>query len=118
MKNKIVIKVGTIASAFLIFIFTSVENVQLVYGQTGEGEKIYSEYCSGCHNGGFIGWISGAPETGDISEWAPFFKKGQDEMTASAIKGAGRMDPKGGCDTCSDEQIKSAVDYIVLKTSQ
>ncbi|MBU3917438.1 c-type cytochrome, partial [bacterium] len=97
--------------------FTSIY-VKMAYGQPGEGEQIYSEYCGGCHNGGFVGWITGAPETGNKSKWEPFFKKGVDKMTASAIKGVGRMDPKGGCDKCSDEQIRSAVEYIMSKTAQ
>ncbi len=118
MKNEIARKVGLVAYTFFIFIFTSVENVQLVYGQSGEGKKIYSDNCSGCHGGGFLGWLSGAPKSGDISEWEPFLVKGVDVMITSAIKGTSRMDPKGGCDKCSDEQIQRAVEYMLSKATQ
>ncbi|MBT3225971.1 MAG: cytochrome c5 family protein [Deltaproteobacteria bacterium] len=101
---------------FLVFLFAACSQNQPVSGQSDGGGKIYAEYCAGCHDGGVVGWISGAPQTGEASEWKPYFSKGLDKMTASAIKGPGNMDPKGGCDQCSEEQIRSAIEYIQEKT--
>ena len=116
MKKKLLSVLSIISCTLLLFVLASVADTRPVYGQTGEGEKIYTEYCGGCHDGGFWGWLSGAPKTGNKTDWEPALKKGPVEMTATAIKGVGRMDPKGGCETCSDEQIRSAVDYIISKT--
>ncbi|MBU3916779.1 c-type cytochrome [bacterium] len=118
MKQKITKNLSILTFTLLVFVFTSIESTQLVYGQSGEGEKTYSENCDGCHGGGFVGWLSGAPKTGDRSKWEPILKKSMDEIVISAIKGVGRMDPKGGCDKCSDERIRSAVEYMVSKTTQ
>ncbi|MBU2511493.1 c-type cytochrome [bacterium] len=91
---------------------------QGLYAGNGMGESTYNEHCSGCHGGGFLGWLSGAPEIGNMEEWKPFFEKGVEKMKANALKGVGRMDPKGGCDKCSDEDVEMAVDYILSKTPQ
>lgn len=80
------------------------------------GAAIYKKHCDGCHGGGFIGWLSGAPETGEAEEWKPFLAKGVETVKANAIKGVGRMDPKGGCDTCSNEEVEAAVDFILSQT--
>ncbi len=73
------------------------------------GEAIYQKYCTGCHMAGG----GGAPKFGDSGQWAPFLKAGMDTVYNNAIKGIDGMPAKGNCDACSDEQIKSAVDYIV-----
>jgi cytochrome c5 len=78
---------------------------------TGEnaGKAIYAQYCSGCHTMGG----GGAPKLGDASAWQPLVKLGMAQLYTNATKGIGGMPPKGNCDTCTDEQIKLSVDYIV-----
>lgn len=80
------------------------------------GESIYTENCASCHEGGFKGWITGAPKTGDQEEWARFFKNGADKMTENTFQGTKGMKPKGGCQTCTKEEIKAAVDHILSRT--
>ncbi len=116
MLKKISVTARALACGFVALLFVGFIYTTHVYAQAGEGEKIYSEHCSSCHDGGFFGWLSGAPKTGDLPGWEPFLKKGVDKMVASAIKGTERMDPKGDCDTCTDEQIRKAVEYIVSQT--
>lgn len=114
MVKKLLVTGGILACFFLMVS----QNAQSVYGQTDEGEAIFSEYCSKCHTGGFTGWITGAPKKGDADAWAPYIKNGVDVMTASAIKGIGNMDPKGGCEKCSEEQIRKVVEYIVSQSKK
>ncbi|HVV68504.1 MAG TPA: c-type cytochrome [Gammaproteobacteria bacterium] len=73
------------------------------------GEAIYQKYCAGCHMSGG----GGAPKFGDSSQWAPFLAAGMDKVYTNAIHGVGGMPPKGNCDSCTDDQVKNAVDYIV-----
>lgn len=78
---------------------------------TGEkaGKAIYEQYCAGCHNMG----SGGAPKFGDVSQWTPRLKLGLEQVYSNAIKGIGGMPAKGNCDSCTDDQIKMTVDYIV-----
>lgn len=74
-----------------------------------EGKKIYAKYCAACHTTG----SAGAPTLGDAAAWDPLIKLGVDKLHTNAINGINSMPPKGGCPTCSDNQIKAAVDYLV-----
>lgn len=73
------------------------------------GQKIYNKYCSACH----INGSGGAPKYGDSNEWTPLADKGLNVLYSHAIVGVGGMPPKGGCVTCSDEEVQAAVKYIV-----
>lgn len=78
---------------------------------TGEkaGKAIYEKYCAGCHNMG----SGGAPKFGDGSQWEPLLKLGLNQIYEHAINGVDGMPPKGNCDSCTDDQVKIAVDYIL-----
>lgn len=106
-----------LACSFVVFLFVALIGFTPVYSQANGGEKIFTEYCNGCHGGGFVGWLSGAPKIGEQQEWKPFMKKGLDKMVMAAIKGTDRMDPKGECDICTDQQIRETVEYIVSQTN-
>jgi cytochrome c5 len=54
---------------------------------------------------------------GDATDWAPKIKQGLPILYTNAIQGIGNMPPRGTCGTCTDGEIKAAVDYIV-KNSQ
>lgn len=77
-----------------------------------EGKKVYANHCAACHTTG----SAGAPKLGDASAWDPLIKFGVDKLYTNAINGINSMPPKGGCPTCSENQIKSAVDYLVQQT--
>jgi len=75
----------------------------------GVGKALYENYCAGCHaNGG-----GGAPIYGDAGAWAPILKKGMGTVYSNALKGIDGMPAKGTCLSCSDNDIKQAVDYIL-----
>ena len=119
MKNNLLKKVlGIIKIQIFAVFILSITLFSTAYAADDVGESIYKNNCDGCHGGGFIGWLSSAPEIGEKEEWKPFLVKGVAEMKANAIKGVGRMDPKGGCDKCSDEEVEAAVGYILSQTPQ
>lgn len=72
------------------------------------GEKIYKSSCFACHDLG----VAGAPKFGDKAAWEPRIATGMDAMIKVALEGKGGMPPRGGS-TASDEQIISAVHYMV-----
>ncbi|VFM95417.1 MAG: Cytochrome C oxidase, cbb3-type, subunit III [Candidatus Kentron sp. G] len=75
----------------------------------GRGEIVYRNHCGACHARG----IAGAPTFGNEAEWAPRIAKGIDVLYASALNGLNGMPPKGGKTDAPDDDIKSAVDYMV-----
>jgi cytochrome c5 len=77
------------------------------------GKKIYEQYCVGCHATG----AGGAPKFGDASAWEPLAKQGMDTLYQNAIHGIDGMPPKGTCATCSEEDIKNAVQYLVSQST-
>ena len=78
------------------------------------GIKIYQNTCADCHEGGFWGWLSGAPSIKDASQWKPYLEKDVESIIQAAIQGTdGGMDPKGDCDECTDEEIQKAVEYML-----
>jgi len=77
------------------------------------GKKIYEQYCVGCHATG----AGGAPKFGDATAWEPLAKQGMDTLYTNAIHGIKGMPPKGTCSTCSEDDIKNTVQYIVSQST-
>lgn len=75
------------------------------------GEQVYNKHCVVCHAAG----VAGAPKIGDKAAWGPRQEKGIDALLASAIKGVNAMPPKGTCMSCSDAELKSAIEYMLPK---
>ncbi len=73
------------------------------------GKGIYDIYCSGCHASG----AGGAPKYGDKAAWESLLKEGVDKIYTNAIQGKGSMPAKGTCLSCSDDEIKKSVDYML-----
>jgi len=98
-------------TAIVTYLKTVESKTPPVMGGTGDkaGQDIYDGYCAGCHNMGG----GGAPKFGDAGQWQPRIKLGMNSLYQNAIQGIGGMPPKGNCDSCTDDQVKSAVDYII-----
>ena len=77
------------------------------------GKKIYEQYCVGCHATG----AGGAPKFGDAVAWGPLVKQGMDTLYQNALHGIDGMPPKGTCATCSEDDIKNTVQYIVSQST-
>nr|WP_010133706.1 c-type cytochrome [Microbulbifer agarilyticus] len=78
-------------------------------GGARSGSDVYGAHCAACHMTG----AAGAPKFADAAAWAPRISKGMDTLYTNAIKGIGAMPAKGLCMTCSDDEIKAAVDHMV-----
>jgi cytochrome c5 len=80
------------------------------------GPQVYNAACFACHGAG----IGGAPKSGDAAAWSDRIGQGSDILGDHAINGyqgnAGYMPPKGGRVDLSDEEILTAVDYMVSES--
>jgi len=71
--------------------------------------ETYKSHCGLCHNTG----LAGAPKLGDKAAWEPRIKQGLDVLIKHAMSGYKAMPAKGGCADCSQQQIKSAIEYML-----
>ena len=78
-----------------------------------KGEQVYTATCLACHGAGVLG----APKVGDKAAWAPRIAKGIDTVHTNALNGLNMMPPKGGNAGLSDSDLKSAVDFMISKSS-
>jgi cytochrome c5 len=80
---------------------------------TVDGQKIYQASCQACHAAG----VANAPKLGDKEAWAPRIAKGNDALFSSVKNGLNAMPPKGACMSCSDDELRAAVEYLVAQGS-
>jgi cytochrome c5 len=74
-----------------------------------KGKSVYDVACVACHMTG----AAGAPKLGDKAAWGPRVAQGMDSLVHNAINGKNAMPPKGGRTDLSDQDIVSAVAYLV-----
>lgn len=82
-----------------------------VAGGARSGEEVYNSACMACHTTG----AGGAPMLGDVAAWADRIAQGTEALHLAGVNGipGTGMIAKGGCMSCSDEEIFAAVDYMV-----
>ncbi|WP_239552727.1 c-type cytochrome [Oceanisphaera litoralis] len=73
------------------------------------GDAVFTAACAACHTTG----AAGAPIKGDAAAWEARIAKGRDTLLDHALNGFNAMPPRGACGNCSDEEIASAVDYMI-----
>lgn len=78
------------------------------------GDTIFNTHCATCHTTG----AAGAPKLGDQAAWMPRINQGKKILYQHALQGIRAMPPNGSCTTCSDEEIKITVDYLVAKSRE
>lgn len=84
--------------------------LQLAQNSDGfEVERVYMQSCWACHNTG----AAGAPKVGTAADWAPRAAKGIDTLLANAISGVNAMPAKGLCFTCTDDDLKALIQYMI-----
>ena len=76
---------------------------------SADGQKIYQKSCQACHASG----AAGAPKLGDKDAWAPRIAKGNDALLSSVKNGLKAMPPKGTCMSCSEDELRAAMEYMV-----
>jgi len=74
-----------------------------------DGKTVFNRTCRMCHGTGMLG----APKFGDKEAWVDRIAKGKDTLYDHAINGFGKMRPRGGKKSLSDEEVKAAVDYMI-----
>jgi cytochrome c5 len=74
-----------------------------------DGKDVYEQVCSKCHRTG----LNGAPKAGNKTAWEPRVKAGLESLYHSALNGKNEMPAKGGKERLSDDEVKSAVEYLV-----
>lgn len=81
------------------------------------GEKVFKSVCFMCHATG----AAGAPVFGNKGDWAPRIAQGKPTLYKHALEGFtgnnGTMPPHGGNPSLKEDEVKSAVDYMVSKAS-
>jgi cytochrome c5 len=75
------------------------------------GKGVYDGGCVACHGTG----VANAPRLGDAAAWGPRIDQGMDTLLQHALNGKGAMPPRGGRMDLSDDDIKSAIAYMVSK---
>lgn len=78
-------------------------------GGVRSGKDTFQSVCFACHGTG----AAGAPKFGDKAAWAPRIKQGIDTLLSHAISGLRAMPPRGTCASCSDDDLKAAIEYMV-----
>ena len=71
----------------------------------------YQMSCFACHGTG----AAGAPQPGDAAAWEERMSKGMDAVMANVINGVGAMPARGICMTCSDDNLRAVVDYMLAQ---
>ncbi|MCA8864236.1 MULTISPECIES: c-type cytochrome [unclassified Halomonas] len=74
-----------------------------------DGEGIYGNVCSACHESG----AAGAPIRGDEEAWAERTEQGFATLLEHSINGIGAMPARGGNPNLSDEEMEAATAYMV-----
>ncbi len=83
------------------------------------GPQVFNEACYLCHA---PPGVPGAPLVGDRSAWEARIAQGLSVLQEHALSGfqgqAGLMPPKGGRVDLSDDEVRSAVEYMVEQATQ
>ncbi len=74
----------------------------------GSPEEIYAANCQACHANG----VGGAPKPG-ADVWDSRLAAGIDTVYANAINGKGAMPAMGLCMSCSEDDIRATVDWMI-----
>jgi len=74
-----------------------------------DAAAIYQMNCFACHGTG----AAGAPLLGEAEVWEEKLAKGIEEMMTNVINGINAMPARGLCASCSDDDLKALVDYII-----
>ncbi len=80
------------------------DKVGAMAGSLDAGKAIYEASCKTCHGNG----IMGAPKLGDERLSADL-----ETLVKNSINGVGRMPARGGVASMGDDQVRSAVEYMV-----
>lgn len=69
----------------------------------------YQGSCFACHGNDALG----APQPGDAAAWEERMAKGMDAVMANVVNGFNAMPARGICMSCSDDDLRAIVDYML-----
>ena len=98
----------------MLFTLVIISSSTVALAEERSGDRIFNSYCIACH----ISGVANAPKIGSAADWLPHVEKGMDAMMRSAINGIGAMPPRGMCSNCSDDEIQSAIQYMIDKSKE
>ncbi len=103
-----------VVASFATAISAGAAQQQVQLAQLTDGfnaEASYMASCFACHSTG----AAGAPKVGpgNAEAWTPRLEKGMDAIVSNAINGLNTMPPKGLCFTCSDDDLRAVVQYMI-----
>ena len=81
-------------------------------GDAAAGKAVFNGTCASCHTTG----VAGAPKLGDKAAWAPRIAKGEAALMETIHKGKGAMPPRGACSTCSEQDLRNALAYMLQQS--
>ena len=91
---------------------TVAEVISAALVELSAGQTTYQQACAMCHASG----IGDAPILGEQGAWEERIAQGRDVLVSSSLNGKGFMPPKGGQAQLSNENVISAVDYMIEKS--
>ncbi len=101
-------------SPFRISLFTLIALSPATLNSAHAGNLTFTQVCSECHTGGFKGWVSGAPNIQNKTEWTKFIERDSaDKMKKIVLNGSAEHKVKGGCKSCSSHDIENTIDYML-----
>ena len=77
--------------------------------KTFDAASTYQMSCFACHGTG----AAGAPLLGEVEVWEGILAKGMEVVMANVINGLNAMPARGLCVSCSDDDLKSLVNYMI-----
>jgi len=107
-----IISAVSIAAVTSADVDNSQQSLQLAQLTAGfNAETTYMASCFACHSTG----AAGAPKVGEgnADAWTQRLEKGMDAVVTNAINGLNSMPPKGLCFTCTDDDLRALVQYMV-----
>lgn len=85
------------------------KTVKTVSEVVSSDKDLYTKNCASCHNAG----IAGAPKPHIEADWSNRNPTDVDGLIKSVVAGKGIMPPKGGCIACSNDDLKTIINYMV-----
>ncbi|MFU8765742.1 MAG: PQQ-dependent sugar dehydrogenase, partial [Haliea sp.] len=76
-----------------------------------DGATVYRQLCSTCHSSGQDQIL----QLNDPKAWELRLAQGIETLYQNTLDGIGDMPAKGLCDSCSDAEIRAAVDFMVAR---
>lgn len=82
-------------------------------GPPRSGAQVYAGYCATCH----ARTTQGAPLPDDDVEWRMRYRQGMKVLMQHVVDGYKELMPiRGGCENCSDAELKEAITFILMQS--